>query len=73
MSGQALEAVHPCPYCGGTGRWQAPPCEHDWRMVSTGFGNLRYACMNEDCEATLCNDCATAGYETCQERERTPA
>lgn len=63
-----LEAVHVCPTCGGTGRWQQPPCEHDWRMVRSFGGenfNLQlYACQN-GCGAALCSDCAAEGLEVC--------
>lgn len=65
-----LEAVHDCPMCGGTGRWQ-PSCEHDWRLVTSAGGqnfNLQnYICMNDGCEATTCSDCRADGFETCQE------
>lgn len=64
-----LEAVHICPTCGGTGRWQQPPCEHDWRLVQSWHGpkfNLQvYACLNDGCTATLCGDCAADGFEVC--------
>lgn len=71
MTPRVLETVYDCPKCGGTGRWHEPPCEHDWRLVQSFGGpssNLQlYACQNEDCEATLCSDCADEGLETCPE------
>jgi len=64
-----LESVRPCPHCDGTGRWTQPPCEHDWRLVSSYGGqsfNLQiYACQNERCESALCSDCAAEGREVC--------